>query len=411
MKKEQFFKAIDNVDNKLLKGVFDPTDEKASEPESKHGAAFHPARRSHGKMIAVTAACLAVVVGAGAAVKAGVLRLPIRDTSVLDDPANAADNAENNSADNLNKDEECEGSFGIAYYSDVSFTGEDEMSSPFSPNYLEITEQKTITATLTNAIQQDPIMPVDNIPYCLYVFADGKPIEYAPSGTDDYALRHDYSMNENDADILTISDEGSTFQHSVYSCTVNIDFDADEHTHIINFVCCYYPDTFQPRSWLGFTGTNSAMAINTAYMPINLPETKQLGEYTAGGTMLHSECYVYFANNGWRNEFMARDLMYSAQNDTFLIEYSSGNTEKVWYDSDTFYLILLIDGKLRPAFGGEYSYLVDCENGEHTFKYEIPSELLPTNGNHTIQCIAIPADECEHSGGEATPRIRISALD
>ena len=72
MNKEQFFKAIDNVDDKLLKGVFDDIDldnEKLTEAETLRGAAYRPEYRPRRRIFAAAAASLALVAGAGFAVK------------------------------------------------------------------------------------------------------------------------------------------------------------------------------------------------------------------------------------------------------------------------------------------------------------------------------------------------------
>lgn len=74
MNKEQFFKAIDGVDDKLLKGVFDADDpgkETAlTEAETLRGAAYRPEYHPRRRVFAAAAVCLAVL-GAGsfAAVK------------------------------------------------------------------------------------------------------------------------------------------------------------------------------------------------------------------------------------------------------------------------------------------------------------------------------------------------------
>lgn len=414
MNKEQFFKVLDGVDDKLLKGVFDGDGDadRNAEPESKHGAVYRPERRPRGRLIvAVSAACLAVAVSASFAVKAGFLGQPVRDTSVLD-PTNAAESAVNSSSDVLRKDEE---SLSMGCMVDVRFSEEDDFA-PFSPTRLEITEPGTVTATLNCDFSPDYKMPVDNIPYCVYVFADGKPIEFAPAGTDDYAARHDYSMDESNITLenatTAVFNDGTSISGSRYSDTIKIDFAVDEHTHILNFVYCFYPDTVQPRSWLLYKGTDTATAVNTAFVPNEPADTKELGRYIDPLEMPYTkQCFYLYLADDLRNGFLNKDLEYFKEDGTFVIEYNSGNHEKeIYYDSDRFYLVLLIDGEIQPAFGGEYSYLVDCEDGASTFKYEIPSDILPTSGTHTIQCIAIPADECEHSGGEATPRIRIAAL-
>lgn len=75
MTKEQFFKAIDNVDDKLLEGVYEDSAMEFSEAETLHGAVYRPESRSHRKIF-IAAACLAAVVGAGFAVKA-VLDRPL----------------------------------------------------------------------------------------------------------------------------------------------------------------------------------------------------------------------------------------------------------------------------------------------------------------------------------------------
>lgn len=437
MNKEQFFKAIDNVDDELLKGVFDDSAEELPDAEAQHGAVYRPERRPRRKTFIAAAACLTAVAGAGFAVKAGVDGLSARNTSYIESPANASgdtiESPDNNSVDtsgssfNLHDYISEDGlrgdewSLGMSCMVYVSFF-EDDAPSPFSPTPLEISEPQTVTASLTSYFHPDPKMPQDNIPYRIFVFADGKPIEFAPEGTDDYALWHDYSMDEGDiTDYNTSSTklkDGTIIYNPKFEETIKIDFKADESTHIINFVYCFFPELCQPHSWLCFSGMYSAMAVNTAYVPNALPETKQLGEYITPEDYHNSQStgcspYLYQADD-LRNAWIYKDLEYSEQSNTFYIEFNSGkkrdNILDGLEDSGSYYLFLLIDGELQPAFDGDYSCFVDCENGTRTFKYQIPPELLPASGKHTIQYMLLPAEECSYSCGEATPRIRISAL-
>ena len=74
MNKEQFFKAIDGVDDKLLKDVFDADEEvKLTEAETLHGTIYrteHRPKSSRRRVFAAAAASLALVAGAGIAAKA-----------------------------------------------------------------------------------------------------------------------------------------------------------------------------------------------------------------------------------------------------------------------------------------------------------------------------------------------------
>lgn len=436
MNKEQFFKMIDNVDDELLKGVFDDSAEELPDAEAQHGAVYRPERRSRRKTFIAAAACLTAVAGTCFAVKAGVDGLSARNISHIESPANASGNttesSDNNtsytsgtssfpwhdyfSEDGLRGDE---WSLGMGCMVYVSFS-EDDDPSPFSPTPLEITEPQIVTASLKSVFDPDPKMPQDNIPYRIFVFADGKPIEFAPEGTDDYALWHDYSMDENDITKDkaggSMNNDGTWVYTPRYEDTVKIDFKADKNTHIINFVYSFFPELCQPHSWLAFSGMDSAMAVNTAYVPGAPAEIKQVGEYVTpddpkGGT---GGCDFLYIADDYRNAFLWKDLEYSEHNNTFYIEYNSGrkrdNRLGDLEESGSYYLFLLIDGELQPAFDGDYSCFVDCENGTRTFKYQIPPELLPTSGKHTIQYMLLPAEECSYSCGEATPRIRIAAL-
>lgn len=433
MNKEQFFKAIDNVDDELLKGVFEDFGDEISGAESQHGAVYRPERRSRRKTFIAVAACLTAVAGAGFAVKSGVDSISARNTSHIESPADAPDDTANNSGgttwtsplhDYISEDglhgDEWYLSMGCMTY--VSFS-EDDNPSPFHPTHLEITEPQIVTASLKSVFDPDPKMPQDNIPYRIFVFADGKPIEFAPEGTDDYALWHDYSMDEGDiTDYNTSSTklkDGTIIYNPKFEETIKIDFKADESTHIINFVYCFFPELCQPHSWLCFHGTYSAMAVNTAYVLDALPETRQLGEYITPDDYDHLDqqctggCFNLYLADDLRNAYIYKDLEYSEQNNTFYIEYNSGRKNETLGNSDnsgSYFLFLLIDGELQPAFDGDYSYFVDCENGTRTFKYQIPTELLPTSGKHTIECMAIPAEECADSHSDVRPRTRIAAL-
>ena len=437
MNKEQFFKAIDNVDDELLKGVFEDLGEALPDAESKHGAVYRPERRSGRKTFIAAAACLAAVVGTGFALKTAADTLFMRSTNHIESPMDNSDNTSDTTSDlkgHISEDgiPQSEWSLGMGCMTYVSFLGNDD-PSPFAPTYLEITKPQTVTASLKSNFHPDLKMPQDNIPYRIFVFADGKPVEFAPEGTDDYALWHDYSMDENDITdhkaASTVLNDGTTIYLPRYEDTVKIDFKADENTHIINFVYCFFPELCQPKSWLSFNGTYTSMAVNTAYVPGAPAEIKQVGEYITpddphGRT---GRCdYLYSADEP-RNAYIWKDLEYSEQNNSIYIEYNSGKRIATWVDTDSsgnrtetlintdtsgsFYLFLLIDGELVPAFDGDYTCFVDCKDGSRTFKYQIPPELLPESGRHTVIFKPIPAEDCGEINDIDGIRATIIAID
>ena len=92
MNNEQFFKAIDGIDDKLLKGIYEDSSEDLSEElpdaESQHGAVYRLEHKPLSwKTFAGAAAALAVAVGAGLAVKAGLDKLPVSPDPVYSDGA------------------------------------------------------------------------------------------------------------------------------------------------------------------------------------------------------------------------------------------------------------------------------------------------------------------------------------
>ncbi|MCH5206535.1 MAG: hypothetical protein J1F09_06235 [Oscillospiraceae bacterium] len=404
MNNEQFFKAIDGVDDELLKDALDPEFDYVQYPKVYR----LEKRRFNWKAAAACAACLAAVVGAGFALKSGLSALPVQ--SEPSDMSGAADSSvldgENSGAVSTKIPE---GYYvrGCALGIQATFDSPDNIGFGVVQQ-LEITEPQTVTAYLHTGFDLDLLTQSDNIPYRVFVFADGKPIEFATAGTDDYALWHDYVLDDVVRRAYYDEEDGTVWKGEIQGYT-SIDFKADETMRNITFVGTAYPGYFQPHSWSGFPLPATSLAVNNSCVSDKAPESKNIGEFfdkaDIGKGKYSWFCDLYLGSDGNDARYDHRDLEYSELNNDIYLE--------CLYKDYSYYLMLLIDDEPVPIFDGEYAYFVEGGDPSRVFRYKIPAEYLPTEGQHTIQGVAISCypniDYTAHDF--STQRIRMVAVE
>lgn len=412
MNNEQFFKAIDGVDDELLRDALDPEFDYVQYPKVYR----LEKRRFNWKVAATCAACLAAVVGVGFALKSGLSALPVQsEPSDMSGAAYMPDDGENSGAVSTKIPEgyyvsSC--GFGIqATFDSLDVIGFSDSLNDIGfgvVQQLEITEPQTVTAYLHTVFNPELLMQSDNIPYRVFVFADGKPIEFANAGTDDYALWHDYVLDDVVYRSFYDEEENVVCVGEVQGYT-SIDFKADETMRNITFVGTVYPGYFQPQSWSGFPFPTSSLAVNNSCVSDNAAESKNIGEFIdkadIGKGIYNSFCDLYLGSDGNGARYGHRDLEYSELNNDIYLE--------CLYKDYSYYLMLLIDDEPVPIFDGEYSCFVEGGDPSRVFRYKIPEEYLPTEGQHTIQGLAVACTQGIDyiESNLSTQRIRMVAVE
>lgn len=393
MNNEQFFKAIDGVDDELLKDALDPEFDYVQYPKVYR----LEKRRFNWKAAAACAACLAAVVGAGFALKSGLSALPVQ--SEPSDMSGAADSSVLDGENSANVNLAIHENLPFGYHYNLKATFPDFGNG----DSLSVTQAQTVTANLHVDFDPDPCMPLEDIPYRIFVFADGKPIEFATAGSDDYALCHDYVM---DNVISAGSHEDGVVTLGEVTADKTIHFKADEKTKNLIFVASFYPKYVQPLDWGGFTGVISTFAVNTSCTVEGIPEEKETARYIEPyGRMKGFGGIEVFLEGDDPTNYTRWNLEYSDNKNTVYMEFKRKDSP--------YYLFLLIDGELVPVFDGDYTCFVDNQDGTRLFQYQILPEYLPDEGLHTIQGMAIPANPNTYSGTSlvSTQRIRTVAVE
>ena len=404
MTKEQFFKAIDGVDDKFLKEALDF---KSEYYDAQHAANYRlERRRKHmWQVFAAVAVNLAVVF----AVAFFINSVPNRQgnnppvysgntsENPLDDPdsSQSSNNSETPSDDpdssqsSSSSDNQPDPNEGIDslphiaetkplsenYMMDVCFSEDELGSAAVSMRPLGISENRTVTAYLQTRIAQYSgdysALTEQYITLRVFVFADGKPIDFALEGSDDYDRFHDINVRTHEGGD-TVSVTAITFQ-------------ADPSMHTISFV-----GSFERIEWFDqtkkdefpiYSGIISATAYN--YEAIgSLPENGNLGVYIedaapAQGYLQMSKSSEYYDEGmgaGYKGQFLQDSSLYIKFN---------GNTDRPYY------LIVLQNNEPAAAFDGQYSVAVTCH--ENIYMYEVKQSYLDILDKNITQAIAIPA--------------------
>lgn len=97
----------------------------------------------------------------------------------------------------------------------------------------------------------------------------------------------------------------------------------------------------------------------------------------------------------------SKDIDISSSRELFL-KFNSGDKSDYPY-----YLFLLIDGHLVNAFGEKTSVKCYSVCGTKSFQYQIPKSLIPNNGVHFFQAVAIPCGITENIIAVSSVRVRV----
>ena len=380
---EQFFKAIDGVEDKLLQEALDL---KSEYNDPQYGTVYRTKRRrSHLWQMFAAAASLAVVFALGFFIKS------VSDNHECRPPVYSGENTENtsdtpeNSQSNSSSDTQSDPNEGIAslphiaktkplsenYMMDVCFSEEDIGSAAVSMRPVGISENQTVTAYLQTRIAQYSALADEEVTLRVFVFADGKPIDFALDGADDYDKFHDITVR--------IHDGGDTV--SVTAIT----FNADPSMHTISFI-----GSFERIEWFDLTkkddfsiysGIISATAYNYEAVG-DQPEKGNLGMYIENAA--HSQSYLQISkSSAYYDEGMGAGYKGQFLQDSSLYIKFNGDLDRPYY------LIVFQNDEPAAVFDGQYSVTVTCH--ENLYMYEVKQSDLEILDKNITQVIAVPA--------------------
>ena len=427
MTKEQFFKAIDGVDDKLLKEALDF---KSEYNDAQHATVYRLERsRSHlWQIFAAAAASLAIVFTLGFLFKyfsdnpqneppaysgnhtenssndpdnsqsddsSDVQSTPNSDDSQNDPPVYSDNHTENSpdDPDNSQSDDSSDTQsttnesidslphivetkpLSENYMMDVCFSEEDIGSAAVSMRPVGISENQTVTAYLQTRIAQysDDYSALSNedVTLRVFVFADGNPIDFALEGSDDYDKFHDITVKtHNGGDTVSVT---------------AITFKADPSMNTISFIGSFerieWFDQTKKDEFSIYSGIISATAYNYEAAG-SQPENGNLGMYIETDTPAQSylqmstssEYYDEGMGAGYKGQFLQDSSLY--------IKF------KVGVDRP-YYLVVLQNDEPAAVFDSQYSVAVTCH--ENLYMYEIKQSDLEILDKNIIQAVAVPA--------------------
>ena len=388
MTKEQFFKAIDGAEDKFLKEALDF---KSEYDDAQHAAANVSERRRRLllRVFAAAAVNLAVV----SALVFFIRSVP--DNQGNNPPVYSSSHSENlpDNSDSLqsgsSSDDQTDPNEDIVslphiaetkplsenYMMDVCFSEEELGSAAVSMRPVGISENQTVTAYLQTRIAQYSgdysALTDEYIMLRVFVFADGKPIDFAIDGSDDYDKFHDITVR--------IHDGGDT------ASVTAITFKADPSMHTISFVGSFerieWFDQTKKDEFSIYSGIISATAYN--YKTVGSePENGNTGVYIedaapAQSYLQMSTSSAYYDEGmgaGYKGQFLQDSSLY--------IKFNGGIDRP-------YYLILLQNDEPAAVFDGQYSVAVTCH--ENLYMYEVKQSDLDILDKNITQVIAVPA--------------------
>lgn len=388
MTKEQFFKAIDGVDDKLLKEALDF---KSEYNDAQHAAANGSERRRRPllRIFAAAAVNLAVVSALVFFIKSVPDNQgnepPVYSSSHSENPPDNSDSSQSGggSDDQTDPNEDIVSLPHIAetkplsenYMMDVCFSEEELGSAAVSMRPVGISENQTVTAYLQTRIAQYSgdysALTDEYITLRVFVFADGKPIDFAIDGSDDFDRFHDIAVR--------IHDGGDTV--SVTAIT----FKADPSMRTISFVGSFerieWFDQTKKDDFSIYSGIISATAYNYETVGSE-PENGNTGMYIedaapAQSYLQMSTSSAYYDEGmgaGYKGQFLQDSSLY--------IKFNGGIDRP-------YYLILLQNDEPAAVFDGQYSVTVTCH--ENLYMYEVKQSNLDILDKNITQVIAVPA--------------------
>lgn len=241
-------------------------------------------------------------------------------------------------------------------------------------------ENKLLPFTMyTRCSPDESVEDKDNIPADIYVFGDGKLLEFR------------LSSDTESGSFATVNRVYLKAEEDTYF-DVQVNLDTGSQIKVITVLINYYPE-YMPFRGLGqIDGTLTYSFKNTdcSFEASDIQTGSDFyltipGLSTGGSSVELGNIGLSETDNNMTENHMYYDVDLSQPDkDSLYIKFNSG-------DDMPYYAVAFCDGKLMNIFDGAYSYAVNCHNGEKTFQYKIPEELIPEQGLHTFQAVFFPA--------------------
>lgn len=175
---------------------------------------------------------------------------------------------------------------------------------------------------------------------------------------------------------------------------------------IYNIVCIYFPEDIPGKGLGEYSGTITYSIINKNFNfgnKNNEPESYVQVEPISDNFGIDIGTLSIADNNQKILEDHFDDVILSPEKNLYL-EFNSGSEIKM----SSYYLLLMIDGKLTKAFNDDYLIDINCQSGTRSFEYVINKDLLPTEGLHTFLLIAVPSTIGDNLTSFSTNKIRVN---
>lgn len=221
----------------------------------------------------------------------------------------------------------------------------------------------------------------------IYLLEDGEPIEFTVGENTEDSAEYDFQF---------VPDK---------EAFVDVSFRLHKDFHTLTVLCVNYPDVVPEQGRGEMAGTicyimqNSSDEAKSASQKINeddyikMPVTSESYGIDIGIQPVDPDDET-FLDYHFNTDVQLTD------SDTLYAKFNSGES------TVPFYLYLIVDGRLVKAFDDNYSIYVDCVQGGGTFSYAIPDAVIPENGIHTFQMLALSAGN--ENVDYNTSRIRVN---
>lgn len=246
---------------------------------------------------------------------------------------------------------------------------------------IAIHESKSVDVCLNLRVQTNS---ADHVPVTLWVIADG---EFIP-----FSVDNDAEASEHQLDIIANA-----------SNQISLSFHGEKTFRSITVVADVFSTHIPSSNYMSYSGIISYTLFNTSCTQLGQEPTVSAEHYVSVSPRNENiGCEIDttpISENAQRASCatMYETMEISADKKELWIKF---NKDQVGGDStplgEYFSMFLLCDGKPQPVFDGQYTYLVHTPaesvdvSSERAFCYQIPEDLIPDQGTHIYQVVAVP---------------------
>lgn len=234
-------------------------------------------------------------------------------------------------------------------------------------------------------VSPDSSLKAEVVPVKLFVIADGKMIPFSINGNSEYYIQGETEIPPNN------------------EASVPISFEGNSDMYLISIVVCSFPEIVPGLRSELFSGVGAYTFVNTAcrskalkYKVTDIENYVKVGasnENIGIGVDTKSLAEEQNAQTTQYDE----DFILSKAKDDLWLKFNEDSPDKNGLPLNIYYSVLVLcDGEPIRMFGGEYTHIVYTPSmnpevsSSSAFQYAIPKELIPDDGLHIFQCIAVP---------------------